>query len=363
MIEKSPGEPVSDLDEHFEMPAMIRLGAWGLSAVLAVVVAMVAANANLNARRAGVATSSTVSKTVSPVVPPPEVATDPRPVIEAKPQLDSNKAETKPAADPPKLITAAQLLARANDPDAETKRLAEAVRLLTQDRDRLATRIAALERNIDDLTGSISRATPAPSSRPLQSDNGPGSPANTTASLSPQPPAPVAPPLTRTAMAGPAAVPDSPPPSAAMTAPAIAPPATAAANAPPATTDAPVPRPGPMSTIEFYTRSTTGPADDPSPAGSVATATDFGVDLGGATSVNGLRALWTTLKGKHAQLLNGLWPVMSVRDRAKPGTVELRLVAGPLPNAGNAARLCAAFTTAGVICQPTVFDGQRLALR
>jgi hypothetical protein len=128
-----------------------------------------------------------------------------------------------------------------------------------------------------------------------------------------------------------------------------------------------------MATIEYYARSAPEPTDrgqfghdgttDNSPAGSVATATDFGVDLGGASSVNGLRALWGTLRTKHAQLLNGLWPIMSIRDRAKPGTVELRLIAGPLPNAAHAARLCAAFAGLGVICQPAVFDGQRLALR
>jgi len=100
-----------------------------------------------------------------------------------------------------------------------------------------------------------------------------------------------------------------------------------------------------------------------SPADSVVTATDFGVDLGGATSVNGLRALWISLKTKHAQLLNGLWPVMSVHDRAKPGVVDLRLVAGPLPDASLAARLCASFAGLGVACQPAVFEGQRLALR
>jgi len=95
----------------------------------------------------------------------------------------------------------------------------------------------------------------------------------------------------------------------------------------------------------------------------VATITDFGVDLGGAASVNGLRTLWVSLKTKHAQLLDGLWPIISVHDRAKPGALELRLVAGPLNNAGQAARLCASFTGVGVTCQPAVFDGQRLALR
>jgi hypothetical protein len=68
------------------------------------------------------------------------------------------------------------------------------------------------------------------------------------------------------------------------------------------------------------------------------------------------------LRGKYAQHLNGLWPVMSIKDRAKPGTIELRLIAGPLPNAGQAARLCATFAGLGIVCQPAVFDGQRLAL-
>src|SRR5262249_45461198 len=39
--------------------------------------------------------------------------------------------------------------------EVETRRLAEAVRALTADRDRLAIRVSALERNLDDVTGSI----------------------------------------------------------------------------------------------------------------------------------------------------------------------------------------------------------------
>jgi len=41
----------------------------------------------------------------------------------------------------------------------------------------------------------------------------------------------------------------------------------------------------------------------------------------------------------------------------------LRLVAGPLPNASIAARLCATLGAVSQPCQPTVFDGQRLALQ
>ena len=60
-------------------------------------------------------------------------------------------------------------------------------------------------------------------------------------------------------------------------------------------------------------------------------------------------------------LIDGLRPVVSIRDGARPGEVELRLVAGPLPNAGLAARLCNSLAALGLVCQPALFDGQRLA--
>jgi hypothetical protein len=52
-----------------------------------------------------------------------------------------------------------------------------------------------------------------------------------------------------------------------------------------------------------------------------------------------------------------------VRESARPGGVELRLVAGPIANAASAARLCATLAAAGATCQPATFDGQRLAMR
>jgi hypothetical protein len=41
----------------------------------------------------------------------------------------------------------------------------------------------------------------------------------------------------------------------------------------------------------------------------------------------------------------------------------MRLVAGPLPNAVTAARICSTLVAAGAICQPSGYDGQRLAVR
>ena len=95
----------------------------------------------------------------------------------------------------------------------------------------------------------------------------------------------------------------------------------------------------------------------------MATKTEFGVDVGGNASIEGLRSLWGTLKSAQPALFDGLRPIIAVREGQKPGAVELRLIAGPLPNASIAARLCAALSTAGQSCQPAVFDGQRLALQ
>lgn len=98
-------------------------------------------------------------------------------------------------------------------------------------------------------------------------------------------------------------------------------------------------------------------AEDPGAA-----RTEFGIDLGRANTLEGLRQLWTATKGKHAAALEGLRPLVTMREITRAnGGVELRLIAGPLPNASAAARLCASL--AGMACHPTVFDGQRLALR
>jgi hypothetical protein len=96
---------------------------------------------------------------------------------------------------------------------------------------------------------------------------------------------------------------------------------------------------------------------------SVAIKTEFGIDLGTAPTVDGLRALWTTLKSQHNALLDGLQPVIAMHESDKPGIVAIRLVAGPLANAAAAARLCVALAGTITACQPAAFEGQRLASR
>jgi hypothetical protein len=197
---------------------------------------------------------------------------------------------------------APQLANRQSDQEAEQRRLAEAVRVLTADRDRLAARLTTLERNLDEVTGSI-------------------------------------------------------PPAAANLKPAT--PVTAAPLAPLPNTGTSSAQPSSQARVSAGHLATgaTGAAD------SVATRTEFGVDVGGNASIEGLRTLWSALKSSQPALFEGLRPLIAVREGGKPGVIELRLVAGPLPNASIAARLCAALSAAGQTCQPAVFDGQRLALQ
>jgi hypothetical protein len=94
----------------------------------------------------------------------------------------------------------------------------------------------------------------------------------------------------------------------------------------------------------------------------MASRTEFGVDLGSEPHMDALRARWSNLRGSYGAMLSNLRPLVSVREGTKPGSVELRLIAGPLTNAGDAARTCASLQAKGVNCQTAVFDGQRLAV-
>jgi hypothetical protein len=91
--------------------------------------------------------------------------------------------------------------------------------------------------------------------------------------------------------------------------------------------------------------------------------TEFGVDLGTANSVNGLRMLWRgLLKSRSNAPLVALRPIIVIKESAKGLGMQLRLVAGPLNDAGAAARICAVLTENNRPCETAIFDGQRLSL-
>jgi hypothetical protein len=273
----------------FNMRALWRLGLWGTSAAAALTLAVVAGYSDTGSRRLMAA---------------------------AAPPGGTTVAQRAPAAATP------QPVARSSETEAETRRLAEAVRALTADRERLATRLGTLERSLEDVTGAIKQQATAAS------------------------PPPTAPP-------SPSAAPASAPVKEAALTPAVeeSPPAQPPAAMPPAepqpaTADRAVP-------VE--------PAGDPPGASSVATRTEFGVDIGGALNFDGLRVLWSSTRGGNATLFEALQPVVVARENSRTKMVELRLVAGPLANAEAATRICATLLSARRYCQPVAYEGQRLA--
>ena len=92
--------------------------------------------------------------------------------------------------------------------------------------------------------------------------------------------------------------------------------------------------------------------------------TEFGVDLGTANSVNGLRALWRgLLKSRSNAPLTALRPIIVIKENTNGLGMQLRLVAGPLHDAGAAARICAVLTENKRPCETTIYEGQRLSLK
>jgi hypothetical protein len=219
----------------------------------------------------------------------------------------------------------AQAAKRAFDAEAEVRRLSEDVRRLAGDRDRLTIRLAAIEQNLDDVTGSVKRqleATQAGAAPwPADDTPAPTRPETIAATLAPM-------------------LPPTGLPLAAPSAPAAPP-----TGLPLAAPSAPASRPaaGPL-------EATTARAE-------------YGVDIGSAQTIEALRVRWLSIRAAHAQLFKGLWPIVSANDVPKYNHVELRLVVGPFADAEAAARLCASLAPWHIPCHPAVFDGQRLALR
>lgn len=284
----------------------------------------------------------------------------------------------------------------AKESQAETRRLSSALNTLNSDRDRLFARVTTLEQGLESVTGSVARQTP-PASLVMSS-------ATQLVNTSP-PPVIAAATAVPTPEASPAATPQAETPHAALpvvqataAAPAArepakdikelakepakdslpastvyAPPDPAApklVEAPPAAPPQPDKAaqhdkaPGPPLLIAAV------PENDSATAAAPAITiqrTEFGVDLGGANSIDGLRALWQgvakSVAKSDASPVASLRPIIVIKERRTGLGLQLRLVAGPLSDAAAAARICAAMAEGGRACEPTVFDGQRLALK
>jgi hypothetical protein len=104
------------------------------------------------------------------------------------------------------------------------------------------------------------------------------------------------------------------------------------------------------------------PAAAPAGAVTLATRTQFGIDLGPEPTVPTLRARWLRLAERHGATLNSLEPTILVRE-GTTGAPVLHLVAGPFADLAEAAALCARLRGSGTTCSPTPYEGQRLAVR
>jgi hypothetical protein len=238
-------------------------------------------------------------------------------VVVARTETGSSRIATAMAS--PGKDTPTSQISRAPPAAAETKRLADAVRTLTADRDRLATRVGTLERNLEDVTGSIRRQTAAAATP---------NPAGTTAPDTTTTAAPV-----REAAVAPTAIPATKPATQ------------------PSTTESPP------------TQAKIEPGTPAAPSGDRAETVkhEFGVDVGGAVSQDGMRALWHSAKGAHAALFEGMHPVVATRENSRTKTKELRLIVGPIDTIEAAHRLCTTLTAARRYCQAVAFEGQKLA--
>jgi SPOR domain len=361
-------------EDQLDGRMMLRLGAWGVGSIVALVIAIIAVQTPASARR------------------------------------DQASAEVTQQSQ--------QLQRIAKDSQNQTRQLSAAMDTLNKDRDRLYNRVTVLEQALDSVNGSIAKLSAPPPV--VVSAAPPAAPASLPSSTPSQP-----------ALAQVASVPVTPAPAELSTAKAQPAPETkqseqkpadtkqriaevkkekdaqpvAAPVAPPkiasvATVSSPTPPPAPAKSEQKNeqkpeakpeAKAEEKPAGKPSdqaaaaaeqaPAvtGSVASAdmpeangdtekpverTKFGVDLGGANSMEGLRALWRSLRGPYQQLFAEMEPVIVVKERTTGRGMHLRLVAGPLTDAAAAAKLCATLTEKSKrACEPSVYDGQRLAMR
>ena len=218
------------------------------------------------------------------------------------------------------------------DAEAAARQLAQAVRSLVDDRDRLATRLATLERDMEDMTGSVKKQIEA-----------------VKAARSEPPPWPdTAPPVPMT------------PADVAVMVKTVSPAAAAAAAAdPPSSTkpDVEAVAEQPSSSAPAVAVSA-APADAAQPA-----ATPYGADIATASTMKALHIRWKWLRSAHPAIFDGLQPLVSVKQNPHTNRTELHLVVGPYSNAEAATQFCDFIVPYHLTCQPAMFDGSRLALQ
>jgi hypothetical protein len=306
----------ADLDR----PSLWRLGMWGFTAIGALVVGIMAAQAPVNAQRTQFAATEIANHTQ---------------------KIDLAVRESQ----------------------LESRRLSAAIETLGSDRDRLFTRLSAIEQGLDTVTGSIRKIDERPTAPSATTTSWPNA---TTAPVLTSPPATSAAPQTgpATATQAPIQVTPQAAASAADSAPTGDPERTeiVVARAEPKADDIPLTPPSVIQAAPIVDADQTATETHVQPTGEAAARADVGVDLGSAHSMDGLRALWRGVSGAHKAQFDGLRPVIAVQERKNGLGVQLRLIAGPIKDATSAARICAALAKTNRNCTTAAFEGQRLSI-
>ncbi|WP_375314570.1 hypothetical protein WHZ77_16480 [Bradyrhizobium sp. A5] len=337
-------------ENEFDRRTMWRLGSWGFAAIVAITVAVMSNQAQLGWHRDQIA-----------------------------------------AADLSRQADRLQLLTK--ESQSEARRLASAIETLNTDRDRLYSRVTVLEQGLDSVTGAIARQVAKPQDTPAaDAQSAPAAPSVAPVASMPAPSTDKpraskdqAKEPGKDAVKDAAKEPSSPPPQTASAASLVSQaPATTSAlplvpsksmMAPPdpaasrlaqpeatekSTEKKPEPAPAPTE-VAVAAAKPPEAAETESPAIAVQ-QTRFAIDLGGANSIDGLRALWRGLSKSNPEIA-ALRPIIMIKEGTTGVGMQLRLGAGPLVNAAAAAKLCAGLAENDRHCETTVFDGQRLSLR
>ncbi len=294
----APPEPsITDFRQRLDMRALWRLVAWGGAAAIALAAVAITSQTKSGAARI----QSAITHAKEPVLAMATVQV-PKKMVE------------RVIVDSP-----------------ETRRLASEVSALTADRDRIAARLANIERGLDTITGSIKRQDERAAAEKTAEArvSKPAKPDAAAAGILPPVLTPLAMPLaTETA----AAWPDG---------------ARAQADAS-ASDDVPS---SPAKTASVA-------INEPEPAPPSPAKPEFGIALAGATSVEITRLQWAAVKANFGPLLAGLHP--RAMHEPRNGAAHFRLVVGPLPTHTAAAKLCARLIAAHAICNPVKFLGEPL---
>jgi hypothetical protein len=354
-------------ENELDRRTLWRIGSWGVGATAAVIVAVMASQSSLGLKREQVAAADLARQ-------------------------------------------AQQIQSVARETQSEARRLAAAIDTLNSDRDRLYSRVTGLEQGLDSVTGAIARQGSAPAPVAHAEPQAVQNPQPAVAPVATAPaPLPAADKSTAaTAEPAPAAVysaakdavktdvanaesakleaakaelakveaakadtvkpePAKPSPSTPLVAAQsmMAPPDPAASKliepgkAPNPVIASPIP-----DVVASVPSTADAESDDDAEPKVSLLRTEFGIDIGSANSVNGLRALWRgMLKSKSNAPLVALRPIIVIKENTNGLGMQLRLVAGPLNDAGAAARICAVLTENKRPCETTIYEGQRLSLK